>query len=71
MQKITVWPPYDLFLVTAAMFFDRSKILTTVLCLIPQQTFIPSLVPIGKVVSEEKIIERNNIKTVKNVNKGQ
>ena len=31
MWKTTVWP-YVPFLVTAAMFFDRSKISTTVLC---------------------------------------
>ena len=47
--------PFVLFLVTAAMFFDGSKIPTTVLCTIPQGTFIPSSVPLGQVVSEEKI----------------
>ena len=54
--------PYVLFLVTMAMFFDVSKILTPVICMIPQRTFIPSFVPIGLVVSEEKNFERNNKK---------
>ena len=49
--------PYVLFLVTANMFFDGSKIPTSVLCTILQGTFIPSLVSIGQVVSEEKIFE--------------
>ena len=57
--------PYVLFLVMAAMFFDKSKILTTVLCRIPQGSFMLSLVSYGKVVSEEKIFERNNIKNSK------
>ena len=57
--------PYVLFLVTAAMFFDPSKISTSVLCSTPQGTFIPSLISIGQVVSE-KIFERNNIKNSKN-----
>ena len=56
---------FVLFLVTAAMFFDRSKIPTPVLCRIPQGTFIPSLVPINQVVSEENIFEINNIKNSK------
>ena len=46
--------PYVLFLVMAVMFFDRSKIPKSVLCRIPQGTFIPSLIPIGQVVSEVK-----------------
>ena len=46
--------PYFLFLVTAAMFFDESNIPKTKLCKIPQETFIPSLVSIGQIVSEEK-----------------
>ena len=50
--------PSVLFLVTAAMFFDRSKIPTSVLCRIPQGTFIPNLFPIGLVVSEEKSFEK-------------
>ena len=50
--------PYVLFLVTVAMFFDRLKIPTSVLCRIPQGTFIPSLVPIGQVESEEKSFEK-------------
>ena len=37
-----------------AMFFDGSNIPTSVLCKIPQGTFIPTLVPIGQAVSEEK-----------------
>ena len=41
----------------AAMFFDGSKIPTSVLRRIPQGTFIPSFVPIGQVVSEEKSFE--------------
>ena len=50
--------PYVLFLVMAAMFFDRSKIPTPVLCRISQETFKPSLVQIGQVVSEEKSFEK-------------
>ena len=42
----------------AAMFFIESKIPTTVLCTIPQGTFILNLVPIGQVVSEEKSFEK-------------
>ena len=38
--------PYGLFLVTAAIFFDRSKISTSDQCrIIPQGIFIPNLVP--------------------------
>ena len=54
--KNTQSDPYILFLV--AMFFNGSKIPTPVLCRIPQETFIPSLVPIGQVVSEEKSFEK-------------
>ena len=50
--------PYVLILVMAAMFSDRSKIPMTVLCRIPQGTFIPSLVTIGQVVSEKKSFEK-------------
>ena len=50
--------PYVLFLVKVAIFFDRSKIPSSVLCTIPQGTFIPSLVPIDQVVSEEKSFEK-------------
>ena len=57
--------PYVLFLVMVAMFFNRSKILISVLCMTPQGTFIPSLVPIGQEVTEEKIFERDNIKNNK------
>ena len=35
-----------------------------------QGTFIPSLVPIGQVVSEERMFERNNIKKAKKSKKG-
>ena len=45
------------------MFFDGSKLPTSVLWRIPQGTFILSLVPIGQVVSDQKIfVERNKIK---------
>ena len=54
--------PYVLFSETAAMFFDRTKIPTSILCMVPQGTFIPSLSLIGQVVSEEKIFERKNRK---------
>ena len=47
-----------LFLVTVAMFFDGSQIPTSGLCTIPQGPFIPNLVPIGRVVSEEKSFEK-------------
>ena len=63
--------PYVLFLVTTVIFFNGSKIPTSVLCRIPKGTFMPSFVPIGQVVSEEKLFERNNIKFAKNVEKGQ
>ena len=53
---------YALFLVTVALFFDGPKTPKSVLCMIPLGTFIPSLVSIGKVVSEEKIFERNKTK---------
>ena len=36
------------------MFFDESKIPISVLCRIHQETFIPSLVLINQIVSEEK-----------------
>ena len=49
---------YVLFLVTVVMFFDLAKIPTSVLCRIPKRTFIPSLDPIGQVVSEEKSFEK-------------
>ena len=63
--------PYVLFLVTAAMFFDESKIPTSILCSIPQGAFIPIWFQFGQVVSEEKIFERNNVKIAKMVEKGQ
>ena len=50
--------PYVLFLVTVAMFFKRSKIPTSVLCRIFQETFILSLVQIVQVVSEIKSFEK-------------
>ena len=41
------------------MFFDGLKIPTSVLCSsTPKGPFKPSLVPIGQIVSEEKIFER-------------
>ena len=56
MWKTTVWP-FVLFLVMEPMFFDGAKIPTIVQCRIPQETFIPSLVPIGQVVSEKKSLK--------------
>ena len=50
--------PYVLFLTTAAMFFYGLKIPTTVLCRIPQGTFILSLDTIGHAVWEEKSFEK-------------
>ena len=50
---------------------DRSKIQTSVLCRIPKGTFLPSLVPIGEVVSEEKTFERKNRKNRKKRRNGQ
>ena len=61
--------PYILFLVMAAMFFDTSKISISVLSKTPKGIFIPSLVPIGQVVSEEMIFEKNNIKNSKKMSK--
>ena len=58
--------PCFLLLVTEAMFFDGSKIPTSVLYNIPLETFIPNLVPISQVMSEEKIFERK-----KNIKKSQ
>ena len=46
--------PYVLFLETAAIFLDESQIPKSVLCRIPQGTFIPSSILIGRVVSEGK-----------------
>ena len=40
------------------MFFDGSKIPTTVLSRIPNGSFIQNLVPIGQAVSEEKSFEK-------------
>ena len=51
--------PYVLFLVTAAMYFDRSKIPKPALCRIPYGTFITSLVLIGQVMSEKKSLKKN------------
>ena len=68
MRKTNVWTLFSM-LVMAAMFFNRSNYPTSVLCRIPQDTFIPSLVPIGQVVSEEKIFERNNIENSKKTSK--
>ena len=62
---INYCPTPVLFLVMAVMFFDKTKTPTSILCRIPQRTFKPSLVPIGQVVSEEKIFQRNNIKSSK------
>ena len=53
MRKTTVWPLCSI-LVMSVVFFDESKIPTSLLCRIPQGTFIPSLVPISPVVSKEK-----------------
>ena len=50
--------PYVLFLVMAAMFLTDQKSSHQLLCRIPQETFISSLVSIGQVVSEEKIFEK-------------
>ena len=50
--------PYVLFSVTVAMFFSESKIPTSILCRIPQGTFITSLIPIRHIVSEEKSFEK-------------
>ena len=50
--------PYVLFLVTVAMFFNGSKIPTSVLCRLPQGTFIPIFVPIDQMVSEKKSFEK-------------
>ena len=50
--------PYVLFLETAAFFFDGSQIPTLFPCRVPPETFIPSLVLIGKVVSEKKNFEK-------------
>ena len=56
---------YVLFLVTADIFFNRSKIPTFLLSRINQETFISSLVPIGQVASKEKIFVRKKIKIAK------
>ena len=49
--------PYILFLVTAAMFLNRSKIQTVVLCKILKGTAIISFMQIYSVASEEKMFE--------------
>ena len=56
--KKLLFDPYVLFSVMAAMFFDGPKIPTSVLCRIPHELFIPSLVPNGPVVSEDKKFEK-------------
>ena len=50
--------PYVQFLVTAAIFFNGTKIPISVLCRISQGKFILSLVQIGQVVSEKKSFEK-------------
>ena len=45
------------------LLFDGSKISMSVLGRIPKGTFIPSLVPIGLVVSEEKSFEKLLMRT--------
>ena len=68
MCKKLLSDPSVLLLVTAAMFWDGSKIPISVLCSIPPEIFIPSPILIGQVVSE-KIFERNNIKNSKETSK--
>ena len=57
-KKKLLSDPYVLLLVTAAMFFNRSKISIAILCMIPQETFLRSLGPTDQVVSEEKSFEQ-------------
>ena len=56
--KNTQSDPYVLFLVMVAMFFNGLKIPISVLCRIPQQKFLLSLIPISQVVSEEEIFDK-------------
>ena len=58
--------PYVLFLVMAAMFFDGSKIPTSVLYQIPQGISIQSLVPISRVVSEKSFKQLFKMTTTDN-----
>ena len=60
---------FNLFLVTAAMFFNRSKIPTRVLCRIPQGTFIPSLVPMIK-QCQRRFLKEITLKIAKTSKKG-
>ena len=49
---------YVLFLVSSAIFFEGWKLHTQFLLRIPQGRFIPTLVLIGQVVSEDKSFEK-------------
>ena len=54
--------------------FQRIKIPTSVLCRIPKETFIPSLVLIGQVESEEKSFQKivnNQVMEIANMAYGQ
>ena len=57
MQKTTVESQCSIFS-NGGHVFNGSEIHTPVLCRIPHGTFIPSLVPFGQVVSEEKSFEK-------------
>ena len=50
------------------MFFNKSKIPTSGLYRISQETFILSLIPVGQVLSEEKTSEKLLTKTMDNDN---
>ena len=54
-----------MFLVMAAMFFNSSKLLTSVPYMIPQETFIPCLVPIALVASDQIFEKRIKLKKPK------
>ena len=72
MRKNQLSDPYVIFLVTAAMFFNGSRIPPLVLFKIPQGTFITTLVYVGHVVSEKNSFRRNHIKKKKKkLKKGQ
>ena len=57
MRKTTLWPLCYIFS-NGDHVFRRIINIHNVLCRIPQGTFIPSLRPIGQVVSEEKSFEK-------------
>ena len=67
MWKTTVWPLCSTFSNGGYVFLSiKSPLFSSIQDTPSQGTVIPSLVPNGQVVSEEKFFERNNITNGKN-----